>query len=339
MPSLSHSALLKSLSKRLPGAVFFFFGEEEYLREAAVQRVVGAYLEPGTRDFNYDQLRGPDASGEQLASLLATPPMMAEHRVVLLREAQGLSNRAREAVEAAARQTPAGLILIVTATIPSGSRAKFYSTLQSAAISVEYGAVDVMDLPGWLKEHAREAHGMEMEIEAARALASAIGSQLGVLSSEMEKLSAYAAGRPSITLDDVRAVGGYVPRVDRWAWFDLVGERRFDEALRLLPLLLESGENGVGLVIGTTAQLLRVALAVAGGREALERQLKPYQRWLASRVQPQAARWSLDEVDGALSELLRTDRLLKTTSLSDRQALEELLLRLANLPSSRRSAA
>jgi DNA polymerase-3 subunit delta len=339
MPTISYSALLKSLAKRPPGAVFFLFGEEDYLREEAAQRVVHAFLDPATRDFNFDQLRGADTPAEQLASLLATPPMMAEYRVVVLREAQGLSNKAREAVEDAARNPPAGLILVVAATIPSGSRAKFYSNLQSAATSVEFAAVDPMDLPGWLTEHAREAHGMELEIGAARALAAAIGSQLGVLASELDKLAAFAAGRPAITLDDVRAVGGYIPRVDRWAWFDLIGERRFEEALRLLPPLLESGESGVGLVIGATTQLLRVALAVAGGREALEKQLKPYQRWLANRVQPQARRWSQEEVDRALTELLRTDRLLKSASLNDRQAMEELLLRLADLPASRRSAA
>ena len=36
----------------------------------------------------------------------------------------------------------------------------------------------------------------------------------------------------------------------------------------------------------------------------------------------------MDELDDAMGELLRTDRLLKTASLSDRQAMEELLMRL-----------
>jgi DNA polymerase III delta subunit len=49
---------------------------------------------------------------------------------------------------------------------------------------------------------------------------------------------------------------------------------------------------------------------------------------MARKIVPQARRWTLPEVDAALSELLRTDRLLKSASLSDRQALEELLLRL-----------
>jgi DNA polymerase III delta subunit len=138
-------------------------------------------------------------------------------------------------------------------------------------------------------------------------------------------------GRETITLADVRTVCGAVPRYDRWAWFDLIGERRFGEALQQLPVLLESGESGVALVMGMTTQLLRVALACAGGQGALEQALPGNQRWLARRITPQARRWALAEADAALAELLRTERLLKSASLTERQALEELLLRLAAL--------
>lgn len=326
------------IERRPTGAVFFLYGEEDYLREKAVSRVADAFLDAGTRDFNYDHLHGSDLSADQLASLLATPPMMAQYRVVSIRDAQGLSNKAREAVESAASSVPAGLILVISATIPRDSKAKFYSNLQKTAVSVEFPAVDVMDLPGWLSGHANEVHGLEIEIDAARALAAAIGTQLGILVTEMEKLAAYVGERGRITLDDIRAVGGYVPRVDRWGWFDAIGEKRYSEALRLLPSLLESGENGVGLVIGMASHLLRIGLVAGGGREALERQLKG-QKWLAGRIEPQARGWTPEEIDLALEELLRTDRLLKSTSLTDRQAVEELLLRLAMQLPSRRTAA
>ncbi|CAA9308963.1 MAG: hypothetical protein AVDCRST_MAG89-986, partial [uncultured Gemmatimonadetes bacterium] len=58
------------------------------------------------------------------------------------------------------------------------------------------------------------------------------------------------------------------------------------------------------------------------------KELKPFQRWMARRIVPQARRWTLREVDAALGELVRTDRLLKSASLTDKQAMEELLLRL-----------
>lgn len=328
MPSIRPGQLDRTLRDRVAGGAFFFFGDEDYLREEAVAKVVAAYLDSATRDFNFDQLRGGDVTADDLASIVATPPMMAEHRVVVVRDAQGLSVKAREVVEAVAKSTDPGLILVLSAVIPGGSKAKFYDELKKHAVSVEYGQLSQDDAPGWVMETAREELGVEVDPEAARALVGGIGVDLGHLGSELRKLAAYAQDRKRVTLDDVRAVGGIIPRQDRWAWFDMISERRFREALETLPILLESGENGVGLVIGMGGQLLKVALVCAGGPQALERELKPFQKWMARRIVPVARKWTLTEVDQALTELLRTDRLLKSASLSDRQALEELLLRM-----------
>ncbi|HEX6372989.1 MAG TPA: DNA polymerase III subunit delta [Longimicrobium sp.] len=328
MPPIRPGQLDRTLRDRVAGGAFFFFGDEDYLREEAVARVVAAYVDPATRDFNFDQLRGGDVTADDLASIVATPPMMAEHRVVVVRDAQGLSVKAREVVEAVAKSTDPGLILVISAVIPGGSKARFYDELKKHAVSVEYGQLSQDDAPGWVMETAREELGVEVDPEAARALVGGIGVDLGTLGSELRKLAAYAQDRKRVTLDDVRAVGGIIPRQDRWAWFDMISERRFREALETLPVLLESGENGVGLVIGMGGQLLKVALVCAGGQQALERELKPFQKWMARRIVPVARKWTLPEVDQALAELLRTDRLLKSASLNDRQALEELLLRM-----------
>jgi DNA polymerase III subunit delta len=332
-------ALQRVLANEAPGGAFFLYGEEEFLREQAVARIVHAHLDPGTADFNLDQLRGDDVSAEALASVFATPAMMAEWRVVVLRDAQGLSQKAREVVERTVTAPPPGLVLIIAAVIPAGSKAKFYGVLQKQAMAVEFARIEPLDAPGWLIEHARASHARELHVEAARALVAALGTDLRLLASELDKLTAYVGDRPEIAADDVRAVTGVIPRFDRWAWFDLVGERKIAEALTHLPTLLAAGETGVGLVIGLGAQLLRVALVCAGGAAALERELKPHQRWLARRVVPQARRWTLGEVDQALSELLRTDRLLKSASLTDRQAIEELLLRLHAIQPAREAAA
>ena len=338
MPPIRAGQLDRTLRDRVAGGAFFFHGDEEFLREEAVGRVVAAYVDPATRDFNFDQLRGTDVAAESLASMIGTPPMMAEHRVVIVRDAQGLSVTARDVVLAACKQPPPGLVLVLTAAIPSGSKAKFYDELKKHAVSIEFSPLSHDDAPGWVMESAREETGVEWEPEAARALVGGVGVDLGTLSSEIRKLAAYVQDRKRVTLDDVRAVGGAVPRQDRWAWFDLVAERRFREAVATLPVLLEQGENGVGLVIGMGGTLLRIGLVCAGGQGALERELKPYQKWMARRIGPQARKWSLPEVDRAMTELLRTDRLLKSASLNDRQAIEELLLRLWAVGSRREAA-
>jgi DNA polymerase III subunit delta len=257
---------------------------------------------------------------------------------VVLREAQSLTPKAREVVERILESVTPGIIFFVVASIPASTRAKFYDNLRSRALTVEFPSVDPMELPGWLVERARSAHGIEIEMDAARALSAAIGSELGPLASELQKAASYVGDRDRITLEDIRAVGGYIPRVDRWGWFDKIGERRFGEAIADLPDLLDSGEGGVGLLVGITSHLLRLGLVVEGGRQALERQLGN-QAWLANRLAPQGRKWSSEQIDRALADALRADRLFKSASLGDRQVLEEFLLRLEfGSPAARRAA-
>ncbi len=329
MPQLSPDRLLRTLADGERGGVYFFFGDEEFPKEEAAARVVEAHLDPATRDFNLDQLRGTELDVELLASVLETPPMMAEWRVVVVRDAQGLagSPRARAVVERLLERPAPALALVLLAQLPEKSRAKFYDLLKRRARAVEFARLAPGDVPGWLMARAG-AQGVELEPAAARALAAAVGPEMGVLMRELAKLRDFVGERGRIAEADVEAAVGSVPRQNRWEWFDLVGEAKFDRARAALPVLLDSGESGVGLVIGLGTQFLRLAIVAAGGPKALEAELPNHQRWLAGRIAAQARRWTPESLDAALDDLLRADRLLKSASLGDGQVLEELLLRL-----------
>jgi DNA polymerase-3 subunit delta len=328
MALTSPDRLTKALASGQRGGVFFLFGEEEYLKEEAAAAITAAHLDPATRDFNYDQLRGGDVEPETLASVVNTPPMMAEWRVVVLREAQALATntRARSAVDALLDRPIPGLALVLVATLPDKSKAQFYERLKKDATAIEFPPLAGSDLPEFLIDRAEHA-GITLDTAAARALA-ATGSELGVLVQEIAKLADYVGDRKRVTKDDVAAIVGSVPRQNRWDWFDLIGDTRFAEARTGLPILLEQGESGVGLVIGLGTHFLRLAIAAAGGERALNAALPPYQRWLAGRIAKQARRWHAESAQDAIDDLLRADRLLKSCSLDERQILEEMLLRM-----------
>jgi DNA polymerase III subunit delta len=173
------------------GGAFYLHGEDQFRKEGAVRALVDAHVDAATRDFNLDLLRGTEVDPETLASVMATPPMMGEWRVVVLREVEGLAGakHARDVLLRVAADPPPGLALIMSCTVPKGSKAKFYSDLARSARSVEFKAITDADVPGWLMERAAEVHGVDIEIDAARALAAAIGTDLGILARELEKLS------------------------------------------------------------------------------------------------------------------------------------------------------
>lgn len=329
MPEVSPEKLKRALEQGERGGVFFLHGDEDYLKEEVAAALVSAHLEPAERDFNLDELRGTEVAAETLASIVETPPMMAQWRVVVVRDAQGLagSPTARGVVERVLERPVPGLALVLVAQVPDGSRAKFYTTLKKRAVSVMLAPLAEGDVPGWLMARAR-SDGLTLEPDAAQALAAAIGTSLGMLVSELAKLRDYVDDRKAIRREDVEQVVGAIPRVNRWQWLDGVAEGRFVEARRDLDAVLASGESGVGLVLALGAHFLRMALFLAGGAAALEAELPSRQRWLARKLAGQARRWSPGALAGALDDLLRADRLLKSAPLGDDQIMDELLLRL-----------
>jgi DNA polymerase-3 subunit delta len=324
-PLSEHPALA-----RARGGVFYLHGSDDFRREEVVRALVDAHLDPATADFNFDLLRGSEVDAETLASVLGTPPMMAEWRVVVVREVEALagSARARDILLASVARPVPGLALILSSRVPEGSKAKFYKDLERTARCVEFRPVGPDDVPGWLIERARDRHGVEMDVEAAQALGSAVGEDLGILAQEVDKLVQYVGDRKRISLADVAAAGSRVPRQDRWRWFDLVGEARLQEALESLGALLAQGESGVWLVAGLTSHFLRLGIVAEEGPGALEAVLPPRQQFLAKRLVGQARKWRPTEIDAALAGLLRADRLLKSSPLPEEHHLEEWLLTL-----------
>lgn len=313
------------------GGVFFLHGGDEYRKAAAAKELLERYADPATEAFNVDRIVGTETTVERLASVIATPPMMAPWRVVLVKEAEGLagSPKAREVLLGAARSPPPGLVLILQATVPARSKARFYKDLARAATAVEFKPVPVDAVPGWLVSWAREELGVTVEVEAAQALAGAAGPELGVLTQEVRKLAEMVGEAGVVDLEAVRKGGINLPRQDRWAWFDLVGNRRIREAARALPVLVEQGETMVGLVIGLSTQLLRIGVAIEGGMPAVQAALPPYQRFLARRLVGQARRWTRAELANAVRGLRRLDQLLKASAIPGEVLMEEWLLGLA----------
>lgn len=311
------------------GGVFFLHGDDEYRKAVAAEFLVKRHCDPATSDFNLDRLYGPEVTVERLASVIATPPMMAEWRVVHVREVEALagSPRAREVVLETARKPPPGLALVLQGTVPARSRARFYKDLRRVATSVEFKPVPADGVPAWLVSWAREELGVVVEVDAAQQLAGAVGTELGVLTQEVRKLAEMVGDSP-VDTDAVRRGGIRIPRQDRWAWLDLVGGRRIGEAVEGLPVLLQS-ESAVGLVVSLSAHLLRLGVAVEGGAGALQEVLPPWQRFVARKLTVQARRWNRAELASAVRGLRRLDQLLKASGIDDAVLVEEWLHGLA----------
>ncbi len=325
--------LARVLDREGPAGGWFLHGDAIRLRDEAARQLVDAALDPATRDFNYDQFHGEDVTGEQLASTLAMPPMMAERRVVWLRDVERLPTRARDVLKRAAAKLPPDIALIVTATIPKGSRAAFYRDLKKSCRTLEWSTPRAAEIPGWIRDRARARWRFDLSPAVAQLIAGAVGSDLSTLDAELEKLSQLPADRR--TEAEISALIPRTHRIDRWSWLDLVASRNYGRALRELEDVLTS-ERGVGLVAGLVEHHLLLGLALdtgtAGLRAVLSETGRGYLSWKAGTYARQARGWTVDELDRALRALHRADRQLKS-GRGDPPVLADLLLSLGQMRS------
>ena len=108
MPAQTLDAFLRSLGKGAPATAYYFHGPEDLLKDEALRALLDRVLDPSLRDFNLDQRSAGQLDADTLFALCTTLPMMAERRVVVLREIEALKRKPKVRGGAAGVSRPAG---------------------------------------------------------------------------------------------------------------------------------------------------------------------------------------------------------------------------------------
>ena len=343
MSASSLKTLRDTIKRRSFDGAYYIIGEDEYQKDEAVRQLIDAAIDPTARDFNLDIRRSGELDAEALAVLLSTPPMMADRRVVVLRDVGSLKKDPRKVLEDYLGSPAPDLLLLMTAT--SGSKAD--ALLSSMSTALQFDPLAGNRVPEWIARHATRALGVTITEPAIELLQAAVGNDLHQLAGELDKLASYMEGRgQEIGEDAVAAVVGVRRGETQADLLDAVADRSVSRALDLIPhVLAQPKTTAVSVVMALSTQML----AISWGRAKLDEGLpkarlsQEYFNLLketgaftgrpwgsAAAVWTRAAdRWSRESLDRALDALLETDVALKESRVSsDEQLLASLFLRL-----------
>ena len=98
--------------------VYYLHGDDDFLKDASLQSLLDAALDPSTRDFNCEIRTGAALDAETLGSLLGTPPMLAERRAVVVRDVHTLKKAARGELDRYLARPAADTLVVLVA--PAG---------------------------------------------------------------------------------------------------------------------------------------------------------------------------------------------------------------------------
>lgn len=88
----SYESVMKDLKAQIYFPVYILMGDESFYIDKLCDYITENVLQPEEKDFNQVILFGADTTASQVVDQCKGYPMMAEHRVVILKEAQNLKN-------------------------------------------------------------------------------------------------------------------------------------------------------------------------------------------------------------------------------------------------------
>jgi DNA polymerase-3 subunit delta len=285
---------------------------------------------------------------------------MAPFQAIFVRNVKQLYTRGAKKEEFAALDryfrspNPQALIIFVAdfVHIPSDLRRmemddknrfeRLTETLGQHCGMVELAHVNEDDAMRWVTATAQE-QGTRVEAEAARELVDALGADMMMVASELEKLLLYTLGRGRITLGDVETMVLSAKQRSLYELTDAISARNRAKALALLAGLLNSSDAGEDSAIGhlfmlakTFRQMLVIVEKNVRDSRAIWQAL-----WQGFRMPPfaaddlirQARRYkSRRELTQALRLIARADLELRSSPPDKRLVLERLIYELASEP-------
>lgn len=329
--------LKQDLAKDTIGTLYVFYGEEVFLREAYLGQLKQKLLPAGAEAFNLHVFQGKDLETWALSDAVNAFPMMAQRTVVLVYDYDLYKNESRrEALLTLLEDLPDYVCLIFLYDLmeyKSGGNTKLGKLVKNKATVVHFQPQNQSDLNAWIRRRFRTFH-KDIDNPTAEYLTFLCGGLMTGLSSEIEKIGAYAPG-DTITKQDIDAVADPVLDARVFQMTDAISARNFSRASDILSDLYRMNTEPIVIL----AMLGRHIRQLWSARLVLERRMgqpelvalwEMKSPWQARKLMDAARRFDLPWCRRATKLCAETDLAIKSSGLDSEALLTSLLLQLAN---------
>ncbi len=344
--------LLKQWKTGNAKPVTVLHGEEDFLRSELLHAAPDIFVpDESIRSFNCDVLYGPETSMDQVIALARSYPMMAERRLVIIREAERIL-RAKPAGVAAKSKKKGGqsedpllqylekpnpdCILIFDLDKFGARNQSPFKELAEKAYVIEFPEMKEGEASAWVTARAKSL-GRSLSSDAARLMTNYLGVSLRGLANELEKLIIYCgAERKNMTDKDVEQVVGASRENNVFELTKAIGAANKPLAVTIALKMLDQGSDQkqfMFVMLSRFIEQLIIAreLSAKGENEraiadALE--LRGGAAYFAKEIIAQARKYSRARLDAAIAAILETEALTRRKHASDELLMEMMLVRL-----------
>jgi DNA polymerase-3 subunit delta len=247
----SFEEIMSDLKNRIYKPVYFLAGEEPYYIDLITNYIEENILPEAEKAFNQMVIYGDDTSIPSIIETSRRFPMMSNHQVIIIKEAQSLKKIDDLAyyIEKPLLST----ILVFNYKYKTlDKRTKLYKLIDSSAVYFESNRLRDYQVPPWIERYLMH-RGIKAEPNASAMLTEYLGTDLHKIVNELDKLLiTLPAGRPMITTELIEKNIGISKDYNNFELQKAIGEKNILKANMVVQYFANNPkDNPVNLTIAS----------------------------------------------------------------------------------------
>jgi DNA polymerase-3 subunit delta len=199
---MDHNQILKDLKNKVYHPVYFLTGEETYYIDLISDYIENNVLDESEKDFNQSIIYGKESDLATIISEAKRYPMMANHNVVIIKEAQHLSKEIDKLEAYLENPTPTTILVFCYKYKKIDGRKKFGKELKKKAVFLETKKLYDNQVSDWITTYLKKKN-YTITPQAALMISEFLGTDLSKVVNELEKLTINVPEGNEITPDTV----------------------------------------------------------------------------------------------------------------------------------------
>lgn len=317
--------------KQIEG-IYLFFGEEQYILNAYLDKAIEAAIDDSDITMNLDVFEGHGISIDKVIDAMDTLPFLGEKRVVVLKNAEIFASKnslKAEQLLAAIDSLPSTTVLFITEE-EVDKRTKLYKKLNSVGKSYEFKRLSEDELVQYIAGQLGK-QDKKIEKSVARHLIHSVGFDLATVHNELEKLMAYSKEEQIITIEAIDSVCTKSVENRIFDLVDCMGTNKRQHALKLYHDLIVLKEPPTRILFMITRQfrlILQTKLMLDKGNDKKEiASILKIPPFVLEKNIKQAQRFNIKQLKQALGQCLEVEVSMKTGKMDINLGIELLIIK------------
>lgn len=183
---MTFESIVQDLKNKKYAPIYFLMGDESYFIDKITDYIANNILKEEEKAFNQTILYGKDVDAAAVINTAKRFPMMSEHQVVIVKEAQNIRNI--EDLQYYVQNPLNSTLLVINYKYKKlDKRKKLYKEVDKKGVLFESKKLYEDKVPDWITKYLK-TRGLEIQPTAALLLTEFLGAELSKISMELEKL-------------------------------------------------------------------------------------------------------------------------------------------------------